>query len=49
MNRGVPCHDTMTGAQCDPCPMGYEGDGRSCTKRNPCLDGPCPSGKLKLF
>lgn len=42
--RGVQCHDSESGAQCGPCPLGYEGDGRSCTKRNPCLNGPCPSG-----
>lgn len=43
--RGVQCHDTVNGAQCDSCPVGYEGDGRTCTLRNPCLDTPCPSGK----
>lgn len=43
--RGVQCHDTVNGAQCDSCPVGYEGDGRTCTLRNPCLETPCPSGK----
>lgn len=43
-HRGVQCHDTVSGAQCDACPLGYDGDGRTCTKRNPCLDSPCPSG-----
>lgn len=43
--RGVQCRDTITGAQCEGCPVGYEGDGRTCSLRNACLDGPCPSGK----
>lgn len=45
--RGVQCHDTLNGAQCDACPIGYEGDGRTCSKHNPCVDGPCPSGEYQ--
>lgn len=38
------CHDTVEGAQCDPCPVGLSGDGRSCTPLNGCHDDPCPQG-----
>lgn len=45
---GVSCSDTVEGAQCGPCPHGYEGDGKTChQRRNPCHDNPCASGTHK--
>lgn len=42
---GVQCSDTVEGAQCGPCPHGYEGDGKTChQRRNPCHENPCASG-----
>lgn len=41
---GVRCYDTVEGAQCGPCPQGYDGDGRSCTRRQTCQQGSCYPG-----
>lgn len=48
---GVECRDGPNGPQCGPCPRGYEGDGRTCTRRVcnfenclTCADNPCFSG-----
>ncbi|XP_058828916.1 cartilage oligomeric matrix protein-like [Topomyia yanbarensis] len=37
----VACTELNNTAHCGPCPIGYDGDGRRCTKRNPCLGEPC--------
>lgn len=42
---GVQCTDTPQGPQCGPCPSGYTGDGRTCTKLSGCDDRPCFPGK----
>lgn len=42
--RNVQCYDTVEGAQCGPCPSGYEGDGKTCTQQNMCHNNPCASG-----
>lgn len=42
--RNVQCYDTVEGAQCGPCPSGYDGDGRSCSRKDPCYAEPCAPG-----
>lgn len=50
ISSGVHCYDTVEGAQCGPCPSGYEGDGKNCVQdRNPCDDSPCAAGIKKSF
>ncbi|KAL6437051.1 hypothetical protein ACFW04_004985 [Cataglyphis niger] len=43
---GVECHQTSRGPQCGPCPRGYTGNGRACTKINviTCVNRPCFQG-----
>lgn len=42
---GVQCYDTVEGAQCGPCPTGYEGDGKSCRRQDICNESPCAPGE----
>ncbi|VDN30334.1 unnamed protein product [Gongylonema pulchrum] len=37
----VKCINTIGSYECAPCPPGYKGDGRTCTKQNPCELSPC--------
>nr|XP_033339765.1 cartilage oligomeric matrix protein-like [Megalopta genalis] len=42
---GADCRDTLHGPRCGPCPPGYTGDGRQCTRLpNPCASNPCFRG-----
>ncbi|XP_053698401.1 cartilage oligomeric matrix protein-like [Sabethes cyaneus] len=43
---GVSCIGLPDGSQphCGLCPIGYDGDGRHCSKRNPCVTDPCFTG-----
>ncbi|XP_055617261.1 cartilage oligomeric matrix protein-like [Toxorhynchites rutilus septentrionalis] len=41
---GVPCRVVNNIPYCDLCPIGYDGDGRSCSRRNPCVKHPCFEG-----
>ncbi|XP_014469756.1 PREDICTED: cartilage oligomeric matrix protein [Dinoponera quadriceps] len=43
---GVDCRDTSRGPQCGPCPPGFTGNGRVCTKIHiiTCIDRPCYPG-----
>lgn len=45
-NRNVQCYDTVEGAQCGDCPVGYSGNGRQCTLLNACHSNPCASGTI---
>ncbi|XP_058443384.1 cartilage oligomeric matrix protein-like [Malaya genurostris] len=42
---GVLCTvQSNTIPHCGLCPIGFDGDGRTCSRRNPCLKDPCYSG-----
>ncbi|XP_059173537.1 cartilage oligomeric matrix protein-like isoform X2 [Physella acuta] len=38
---GVRCIETEGNVRCGPCPVGYYGDGVSCTRITTCADNPC--------
>ncbi|XP_055525385.1 cartilage oligomeric matrix protein-like [Wyeomyia smithii] len=44
--KGVACIGSPNGSEplCGLCPIGYDGDGRNCSKRNECLKNPCFAG-----
>uniref|UniRef100_H3B6D0 Thrombospondin 4 n=1 Tax=Latimeria chalumnae TaxID=7897 RepID=H3B6D0_LATCH len=41
---GVKCTETANGIQCGPCPMGYTGNGITCTDVDECQVNPCFRG-----
>lgn len=41
---GVECHERRRKPYCGLCPVGFDGDGRNCTRRNECLKKPCYPG-----
>ncbi|XP_049722692.1 thrombospondin-4 isoform X1 [Elephas maximus indicus] len=42
--RGVQCTDTRDGFQCGPCPVGYTGNGITCSDIDECKYHPCYPG-----
>lgn len=45
-HRNVQCYDTVEGAQCGQCPVGYDGDGRQCQPKSGCHTNPCATGMM---